>query len=99
MYGKNDCIPSNITAPFTIAASPVFFFSEGSYFALQWLANLLVTATALGQNCVQSSTASSVLYLVNLLATLGLSGIATNLLCHRYLVEKARVMIKLYVNH
>ena len=68
----------------------------GSYFALQWLANFLVAATALGQNCVQSETANSVLFLVNLLAAYGLSGIGTNLLCHRYLVEKARVMIKLY---
>ena len=68
----------------------------GSYFALQWLANLLVAATALGQNCVQSETANIALFLVNILATFGLSVIGTNLLCHRYLVEKARVMIKLY---
>jgi hypothetical protein len=68
----------------------------GSYFALQWLANFLVAATALGQNCVQSETAGVVLDLVNQLAAYGLSVIATNLLCHRYLVEKARVMKKLY---
>jgi hypothetical protein len=74
----------------------VFVFSVGSYFALQWLANFLVAATALGTNCVQSETASDVLFLVNLLATFVLSMIGTNYLCHRYLVEKARVMIKLY---
>ena len=32
-------------------------------------------------------------------ATIGLSLIGTNLLCHRYLVEKARVMIKLCGTH
>ena len=74
----------------------MFFFSVGSYFALQWLANFLVAAAALGQNCVQSETANKLLRLVNLLASFGLSMIGTNLLCHRYLVEKARVMIKLY---
>jgi hypothetical protein len=73
----------------------VLFFSVGSYFALQWLSNFLVAATALGQNCVQSETANAVLFLVNLLSSFGLSVIGTNLLCHRYLVEKARVMIKL----
>ena len=71
------------------------FFTVGSYFALQWLANLLVAATALGNNCTQSNTAYTITFLVNLLATFGLSMIGTNLLCHRYLVEKARVMIKL----
>ena len=70
----------------------------GSYFALQWLANLLVAAAALESNCVQSLIATQVLFLVNLFATYGLSVIGTNLLCHRYLVEKARVMVELYVN-
>ena len=80
---------------FTIAASRVFFFSVGNYFTLQWLANLSVAATALGQNCMQSEMAHAVLLLMNLLAT-PLSVIGTNLLCHRYLIEKARVVIKLY---
>ena len=56
----------------------------------------MVAATNLGEICVQSETASKVPLLVNLLASIGLSVIGTNLLCHRYLVEKARVMIKLY---
>jgi hypothetical protein len=80
-------------------ACPFFFLlslSVGSYFALQWLANLLITATALGQNCTLSNTANTVLWLINLLASFGLSVIGTNLLCHRYLIEKARVMIKMY---
>jgi hypothetical protein len=68
----------------------------GSYFALQWLANLLVTASALGQNCTLSATALVVLEPVSLLAALGLSVIVTNLLSHRYLLEKAAVMVKMY---
>ena len=71
------------------------FPTVGSYFGIQWLANLLVTATALGSNCTESETASTALYLINLLATFGLSMIGTNLLCHRYLYEKARAMIQL----
>jgi hypothetical protein len=66
----------------------------GSYFALQWLANLLVTATSLGSNCVASETVYTVVYLISLLVSHGLSGIGTNLLCHRYLCEKARVMLE-----
>ena len=54
---------------------------------------------SLGENCAQSETSYTVLKLINLLATGGMSIIGTNLLCHRYLVEKARVMIKLYVTH
>jgi hypothetical protein len=68
----------------------------GSYFALQWLANLLVLASSLGNNCNASGSAGAVAKLVNLLASFSLSIIATNLLCHRHLCEKARIMIKLY---
>jgi hypothetical protein len=66
----------------------------GSYFALQWLANLLVTATASGSNCTSSDTANQAIWLLNFLASFGLSVVGTNLLCHRYLYEKARVMIQ-----
>jgi hypothetical protein len=38
----------------------------------------------------------TVVFLVNLLVSQGLSIVGTNLLCHRYLCEKARVMINLY---
>jgi nitrate reductase gamma subunit len=91
MYEKKDCIPSTISRVTT--SSRIFFFSVGSYFALQWLANFLVAATALGQNCVQSETANTVLFFMNTLVSGGLSVIGTNILCHRYLVEKARVVI------
>ena len=82
-----------------VSSCSSFSFAVGSYFALQWLANLLVTAASLGTTCVQSATAQTVLSTINLLAMFGLSVIATNLLCHRYLVEKARVMIKMYGTH
>ena len=83
--------PSILHAPLYLIRFP----TVGSYFSLQWLANLLVTATALGQNCTASYTAKIPLHLINLLATFGLSIIGTNLLCHRYLYEKARAMIQL----
>ena len=68
----------------------------GSYFALQWLANFLVTAASLGYNCVASEMVYTILTFTSLLVSHGLSMIGTNLLCHRYLCEKARVMISLY---
>jgi hypothetical protein len=71
--------------------------SVGSYFALQWLANILVTASALAMPCASSETVYLVVLSFQLCVTFGLSVIGTNLLCHRYLCEKARVMIKLYV--
>jgi hypothetical protein len=78
----------------------VCFSSQvGSYVAVQWLANLVVAASALGQNCTRSETEKTALYLLNLLVSFGLSVIGTNLLCHRYLVEKARVMIKMCGTH
>jgi hypothetical protein len=71
----------------------------GSYFALQWLANVLVLASSLAVNCSNASATSAVALgiLVNFFASFGLSSIGTNLLCHRYLCEKTRVMIKLCV--
>jgi hypothetical protein len=38
----------------------------------------------------------TVFFAVKLPATFGLSLVGTNIFCHRYLVEKARVMIKMY---
>jgi hypothetical protein len=73
----------------------MFSFTVGSYFALQWLANVRTAAVAIGSSCAQSATANMVIFFVNLLAGCGLSVVGTNLLCHRYLVEKARVVIKL----
>jgi hypothetical protein len=70
----------------------------GSYFALQWLANLIVTALALATPCTSSRIVATVVLSLNICATTGLSCIGTNILCHRYLCEKARVMIKLYVH-
>jgi hypothetical protein len=71
----------------------------GSYFALQWLANLLVLASSLANTCTSSTSAGTIGLLVNLFVSFSLSIIGTNLLCHRYLYEKARVMTKLYDPH
>jgi hypothetical protein len=67
----------------------------GSYFALQWLANLLVTAAALSVNCTSSGPIFAAGGLINIFVSFGLSVVGTNLLCHRYLCEKALVMVRL----
>jgi hypothetical protein len=69
----------------------------GSYFALQWLTNVLATSTSLAANCNSSQTVSTVVGSFHLCVAFGLSILGTNLLCHRYLCEKARIMIKLCV--
>jgi hypothetical protein len=72
----------------------------GSYFALQWLATLLVLATSLDGNCnTPAGFVNAVAVLVNMLASFGMSLIGTNLLCHRHLCEKARLMINLCGSH
>jgi hypothetical protein len=70
----------------------------GSYFAVQWLANLVITAFGLMTFCTPSQTMLSVVRILNISTMFGLSVLGTNLLCHRYLCEKARIMIKLYVS-
>ena len=68
----------------------------GSYFAVQWLANILVTASTVAI-CSSSQTVNVAGDFIYLFAMFGLSVLGTNLLCHRYLCKKARTMIKLYV--
>ena len=68
----------------------------GSYFALDVVANLLVVASSLGSNCPASIVViDNLAFAVNLLSQTGLSVIGTNILCHRYLLAKARQMINL----
>jgi hypothetical protein len=45
---------------------------------------------------VESETVYYILLLANSIILHGLSGIGTNLLCHRYLCEKARAITSLY---
>jgi hypothetical protein len=70
----------------------------GSYFFVQWLANLILNASLLAPNCTSSQTAYTALQVLNFSVAWILSVVGTNLLCHRYLCEKARIMIKLYVD-
>jgi hypothetical protein len=98
------------TSPTSIAYPPLPFFwfiihvllvshvsclLVGSYFALQWLGNLIVTASTLTVCTSSPAVNTAVFFAVTLPATC-LSCIGTNIFCHRYLVEKARVMIKMY---
>jgi hypothetical protein len=71
----------------------------GSYFAVQLLANLIVACSSLSDSCPSNSTVNAVGFLLYIFGTFALSCVGTNLLCHRYLFEKARVMIKLYDCH
>ena len=75
----------------------LFFLNTpvGSFFAVGVMANFLVTATGSGIICTSSQTISQLLGSVYILMTFGVSIIGTNILCHRYLIEKARVMIRL----
>ena len=74
----------------------IVLHTVGSYFALRWLANLFTTASALGPNCIPSATSAGIVIAIDLLATFGLSLIGAKLVCHRYLIEKARAMINMY---
>jgi hypothetical protein len=69
----------------------------GSYFALQWLANIFVAVSVTSAGCTSSQKVWGVATVLGFFSMFGLSIIGTNLLCHRYLCEKARIMIKLYV--
>jgi len=75
----------------------LFFLNTpvGSFFAVGVMANFLVTATAFGTNCTSSQTIYQLSLSVYFPVTFGVSIIGTNILCHRYLIEKARVMIRL----
>jgi len=68
-----------------------------SFFAVQLLANAVVTASVLGQNCASIDATYYLGSNVTYLTSYGVSVIGTNVLCHRYLLEKANAMTNLYV--
>jgi hypothetical protein len=67
----------------------------GSFYAFQVLGNIIVLATNSGYICTASSTVYSSLVLLYMGALFGISILGTNLLCHRYLLEKAKVMSRM----
>ena len=67
----------------------------GSYFQVQHLANLLATAACGMRVCTSSTVLYNVATIVYVCAVIVLSINGTNVLHHRYLLEKARVMIRL----
>jgi hypothetical protein len=83
--------PSNLT----LALFSVVVVLVGSFCFVQLLANLGNTASFLGTNCQSSVVVYGWVVLINIIASLGMGSIGRNLLCHRYLLEKARVMVKL----
>jgi hypothetical protein len=61
----------------------------GSFYAMQFASNLLVAVASVLYSCK-----SSVFYSLFLLVYVGGSVVGTNILCHRYLMEKATAMSK-----
>ena len=64
---------------------------------MQLLANAVVTASSLGTNCASIDATYYLGSNVSYLTSYGVSVIGTNVLCHRYLLEKANAMTNLYV--
>jgi hypothetical protein len=65
----------------------------GSFFTLNLMANLFVTGTY--SECVQQETMHRILQSMYVLALFGMSIFGCNILCHRYLIEKAKTIMKL----
>jgi hypothetical protein len=63
----------------------------GSFFGVQLSGNLAIICLTFS-SCTANTLVFNVLVSSNLLALFGISGIITNLLCHRYLFERARIM-------
>ena len=73
-------------------------YQVGSYFTVQVLVNILrliVSVTCLGP---EHDDLSHGLWLLNMFLTAGISIVGTNLLCHRYLLQKAKAMVKMLVS-
>ena len=68
--------------------------SVGSYYATQLVGNVLVTATAM-YTCTSSALGFKILHLIYMLALFGINVVGSNLMCHRYLHEKATIMVKM----
>jgi hypothetical protein len=63
-----------------------------SFFLVQFTASTFITLTSPGFTCMVHGTAADFLQLQNALSLMGGSIIITNILAHRYLMERARVM-------
>jgi hypothetical protein len=63
-----------------------------SFFGLQFLVSTMVSLTAPGYSCIVHGAAADAIALMNVTFFIGGSISATNMLCHRYLLERARVM-------
>ena len=65
----------------------------GSFSFVQLLGNVFTTILAM-HNCTASPSTRQLLWTGNLLMLFGISILGSNLLCHRYIAEKARVVTK-----
>jgi hypothetical protein len=64
----------------------------GTFFGIQFLASAFVSLTSPGYSCMVHGTAADFLALSNVLFFVGGSVIITNILAHRYLLERAKAM-------
>jgi hypothetical protein len=67
----------------------------GSFYLFQVVGNLGALASQAAYMCTTSTTVFASAVALNILVTFGISAIGTNLLCHRYLLEKAKVMSRM----
>jgi hypothetical protein len=97
---KRTSPPPSPPPPFTSAClhrqySPLLFFVKkitvGSYYLLRLLGNIVYTARSL-YSCTASRPTWAFLFATNYLIAFSVSIISTNLLCHRYLYEKAKTL-------
>ena len=86
---------------FQPCAEPILFScpvylqnTVGSFFVVNFLANILVITFNVS-TCAQTESAATFLGLIYLLSQLGLNLVGTNLLFHRYLLEKASSIVQL----
>jgi hypothetical protein len=71
----------------------------GSYFTVQLLVNILTMALDMGV-CMgpEYDDLAKISVLLNVFLAIGIAVVGTNLLCHRYLLQKAKVMVKMSVS-
>jgi hypothetical protein len=66
----------------------------GSFYAVQFLGSVLITGSSM-YICSSSATGGFIGNLINLLAQLSISCFGTNLMCHRFLYQKAAIMVQM----
>jgi hypothetical protein len=80
----------------SFVARPVFL-TVGSFYGVQVLGNFCYLAFYSLYACSDSIGIMKAYEISMILSFFGISVLGTNLLCHRYLLEKAKILSKMYV--